>query len=151
MFGRSRLTADERQQLDTRADELTQLLGAIAAAITAAGAKLEQLADPTATDARLTQLEATIDKRLGAAQADLLEAKEEFRKARNAEQRARDHAKKADGGAPEISPEDLEELVAGIREELRAEYAGRGAPEGVHAVPDVVGNGAQPADEYDGW
>lgn len=129
---------------------LTDVLETLAHNVGEASASLAAVCDPADLSARLSSLEGTIDRRLGEAAADLIEAKAEFRKARNAEQRTRDLQKReSTESTGEVSEDELDEIVRELRRELLAEH-GTGSPNGaVQSVPATVGR-TFIVDEYDG-
>jgi len=141
--------------LQTTADELLARLEGIELACTRLSDRLQAISDPSALAARLTELEATIDKRLGEAAADLIAARAEYRKAANAEQRQRDRESKAVGSDTEIPEEVLEEITAALRRELQQEHGEGGRGGRMHPVSDGVGQdqvGRRAVlDEYDQW
>lgn len=115
------------------------------------------LSDPTATNERLSALEATLERRLGEAASELIEAKEKYRQARNAEERHRHSRKKgaAPTSSPEISEEELEALTAELRRELMAaevpgQHGGGSTHRGMQPVSETLDELIY-GDEYDEW
>lgn len=147
MFGQSDRVQEQLQDLHTGLVELNLTLGKLGPMIVQA---LGERVDENALSQRVTELEARIELRLGEAKAELLEATEKLRLAKNHEQRARHHAGKTPEGSGEISEEDLEELANAIRAELRGSDANGSGGGGLPPVrPELAETFSE--DEYDAW